>query len=421
MRNVTLRIAVAAAALAAAAPAAATNGMRMIGFSPVQNSMGGASVAAPLDAATVVTNPAGMGAVGNRVDASVTLFMPSVSYDALWTPDGTNVFSSSKDSDRPPDFIPTLAATYRLGDRLSVGLAALGTTGMGVDYGTGLYGSATLTSYLNMRVAPAVSYKLTDRLSVGVAANLMYARMEYDVGEAMQMQPRDASGSFGYGATVGISYRAPEGATLGIAYETKSEFQDFEWDIPAHNLVVGFDGTGAPIIAAIPGGTEKLAFDQPDVLTIGAAFRPMASLLVAVDAQWIHWTLTNGKGLPEFTTDPNLTGARRWNMDWSDQVVLKLGVQYDATKELKVRAGYNWGESPLNAGRAFENVAFPAMAEHHLALGAGYDIGALTVNAGVYYSPEVKTSGSNAAEQGIIAYETKMSQLAFDLGASWKF
>jgi long-chain fatty acid transport protein len=53
----SLRLGIATAALAAAAPAAATNGMRMIGFGPVQNSMGGVSAAAPLDAATIVTNP----------------------------------------------------------------------------------------------------------------------------------------------------------------------------------------------------------------------------------------------------------------------------------------------------------------------------------------------------------------------------
>ncbi|GAB6270129.1 MAG: hypothetical protein STSR0002_28720 [Smithella sp.] len=43
-----------------ATSAHATNGMRMIGFGPVQDSMGGVSVGVPLDAASVLTNPAGM-------------------------------------------------------------------------------------------------------------------------------------------------------------------------------------------------------------------------------------------------------------------------------------------------------------------------------------------------------------------------
>ncbi len=43
-------------ALAIATPAHATNGMRMIGFGPVQNSMGGVGVGATLDAASVLSN-----------------------------------------------------------------------------------------------------------------------------------------------------------------------------------------------------------------------------------------------------------------------------------------------------------------------------------------------------------------------------
>jgi long-chain fatty acid transport protein len=234
--------------------------------------------------------------------------------------------------------------------------------------------------------------------------------MEYEVGGAMGMQPRDAAGSFGYGATLGLTYQAPENITLAVAYETKSDFQDFEWDIPAHTFM------GFPI----PGGTEKLAFDQPDALTVGAAFRPMTPLLVAVDVQWIRWSRTNGESQPAFTTDPNLTGAMPWNLDWSDQMVLKIGAQYDVTKQLQVRAGYNYGENPLDPNRAFENIAFPALAEHHFTLGGGYTFGAFTVAAAFMYSPEASIGGSNF-DQGIVGYETRMSQMSFDLGATWKF
>ncbi len=415
MKNVSLRIAAVAVALAAAAPAAATNGMRMIGFGPVQDSMGGASAAAPLDATIIVTNPAGLSALDERVDLSGTAFAPNVKYSASGAASG-----SSLGSDRPIDFIPTLGAVYRTTEKLTVGVAALGTAGMGVDYAADLYGSSTMTSYLNMRVAPAVAYRVTDRLSVGVAANLMYAQMKYGVADAMGMQPRDTAGSFGYGATVGLTFKAPENVTLGLAYETKSEFQDFEFDIAAHQLLVGFDGGGAPIFAPIPGGTEKLAFDQPDVATLGAAFHPVAPLLVAVDLQWIRWSTTNGKDLPQFETDPMLTGAQTWNMNWSDQIVFKVGAQLELSKELRVRAGYNYGSNPLSSDRAFENIAFPAVATHHFTVGAGYSLGSITVNAAAVYAPETSISGSNA-QQKIAAYETSVSQLAFDLGASWKF
>jgi long-chain fatty acid transport protein len=101
-------------------------------------------------------------------------------------------------------------------------------------------------------------------------------------------------------------------------------------------------------------------------------------------------------------------------------VVVKLGAEFKATKELAIRAGYNYGKMPLDADRAFENIAFPAVSEHHVTLGAGYAVGALTVNLAAVISPEAKIEGANPA-QGIPGYETKMSQLAFDLGVGYKF
>jgi long-chain fatty acid transport protein len=129
-----------------------------------------------------------------------------------------------------------------------------------------------------------------------------------------------------------------------------------------------------------------------------------------------------GEDQPEYTNDTmTTTGSMPFNMDWSDQVVVKIGAEFQATKELKVRAGYNYGKMPLNEDRAFENVAFPAVSEHHFSLGAGYDIGALTVNVTGVYSPEASIEGANAAGQYIAAYESKMSQFAADLGIAYKF
>lgn len=407
------RLILATALALAAAPASATNGMRMIGFGPVQNSMGGVSVAAPLDATVIVTNPAGMAALGQRLDISGTAFTPTVKYDALWTPDGANVFAASQESERPVDFIPTLAAVYRVGDDVTLGVAALGTAGMGVSYpsgSAGLYTMRTYTNYMNMRVAPAAAYRLTDALSIGVAANLQYAMLGYEVAG---MPERETAGAMGIGATVGVTFVASDLLTLAAGYESKSLYQSFEFDVPAHDTRAG----------PVPGGTEELNFDQPQVATVGAALRPLEGLLLAADVQWINWSATNGEDLPAFDTAQSATGYMPWNLDWSDQVVFKIGAQYlvPTVKGLAVRAGYNYGASPLSGGRAFENVAFPAIAEHHFTVGGGYDLGTLTVNVAAQYSPEAKLEGANGAEQGIARYGVSLSQLVFDLGVAYRF
>jgi long-chain fatty acid transport protein len=400
----------AVAALALAAPTArATNGMRMIGFGPVQDAMGGVSVAAPLDGAVLVTNPAGLTALERRADLAGAFFDPTVHYSAQGAASG-----ASMSSDRSPSYIPTVALVLPSTDRLTAGIAALGVAGMGVDYGADLYGGTTTTAYMNARVAPAVAYRITDRLSVGVAANLMYATMRYAVAGGMGMVPRDTTGAFGIGGTVGLLYRPIDALTLGLAYETKSAFQTFDFKIPPHTLVTPQGSF------PVPGGTERLDFDQPQVATVGAGVRPIEALLVAADVEWIDWSQTNGRNQPAFTTDPQMTGAQPWNLSWSDQVVLKIGAEYAVTRDLRIRAGYDWGKSPLDASRAFENIAFPAIAEHHFTVGVGYAFGGLAVNAAAVVSPEVTLRGSNP-DQGISSYETRMSQVAFDLGVAYRF
>src|SRR5512140_1121494 len=145
MKIVTNRGVLAAALLLTAAPAAATNGMRMIGFGPVQDSMGGASVGAPLDSATIVTNPAGMSALENRVDLAGTWFKPTVKYTV--DPSFGTSSGAEQESDRAPSLIPTLGAIYHLNDKLALGLGVVGVSGMGVDYkfGGDLFGSETMT------------------------------------------------------------------------------------------------------------------------------------------------------------------------------------------------------------------------------------------------------------------------------------
>jgi long-chain fatty acid transport protein len=390
---------IALAIVFTASPARATNGMRMIGFGPVQNSMGGASIAAPLDGATIVTNPAGMSALAPRFDLAGQAFMPTVEYAASWSMGGPPA-AAGQESDRPTDFLPTIGALYRVRDDVTVGLAALGIAGAGVEYAqgaTGLYQQRTYTSYLNGRIVPAVAYRVNDQVSVGASANIAYAQMAYEVGGATK---HATAGSFGFGGTVGVTYKPIEMVTLGAAYETQTYYQEFEFDV---------DGV-----------TQKLEFDQPMVASIGAAVRPIPGLTVAVDGQWLNWSATNGKDLPKWSANPN--DELDWNLNWDDQLVVKLGAEYQlpTLKALRVRAGYNYGAMPLDENRAVENIAFPAIAEHHFTLGAGYEFGKVAVNAAFLYSPEASIKGADPT-MGVLAYEAKMSQTAFELGVTYGF
>ena len=363
--------------LALAGPAMATNGMRMPGFGPVQNSMAGVGVGATLDASSIASNPAGLIGLPSQIVLGGTYFKPSVSYSATESPGlGGAVVAqpgAKIDSQRGASPIPSLALVTPLGETLAFGVGVFAVSGMGVDYAANLYSGQTTTSYLQARLSPSLAAKVTDRISAGITVNAMAAQMSWNAASGFGQQPHDTSTSYGLGATLGAKAIVTDWLTIGAAYESRSYFRDFSFDVT--------------------GGKDKLSFDQPMTASAGVAVKPFDALLVAADVQWINWSATNGENKPVFSQ--NQSQAQAWDMGWSDQWVFKFGAQFSPIESLKLRAGYNYGKMPLDAHCAFENIAFPAVSEHHFSVGAGYDFGRLTLNAGGTWSPKATLSGSN--------------------------
>ena len=395
------------ACLALAGPAMATNGMRMPGFGPVQDSMAGVGVGATLDAASIASNPAGLIGLPQQLVVGGAYFKPTVSYSATESPGlGGAVVAqpgAKIDSQRGASPIPALAFVAPLGDSLAAGIGLFAVSGMGVDYVPNLYSGQTYTSYMQARLSPSLAFKAIDRLALGVTVNAMVAQMNWNVASGFGQQPHDTSTSYGLGVTVGAKVAATDWLSFGASYESRSFFRDFSF--------------------TVNGGTDKLSFDQPMSATAGFAVKPLDALLVAGDVQWINWSATNGTNKPVFSQ--NQSQAMAWDMGWKDQWVFKLGVQVTPVEHLALRAGYNYGKMPLDAHCAFENIAFPAVSEHHISVGAGYDFGRLTVNGGGTWSPKATLTGSNPdypqqGGQAIQSYTTEMSQISLDLGIAYR-
>ena len=409
------------------APAGATNGMRMTGFGPVQNSMGGTGVGATLDAASIVSNPAGMTELGGRIDFGATYFKPSVEYSATGIGPGLVLKNGQTiQSDRGASPIPVLGVTLPLGEQWFFGIGAYGVCGMGVDYPANLYSSTTYSAYAQMRFVPAVAYKFNDWLSAGVTANVMFGTTGWNVASAFGQAPHMAAESFGIGATIGLKITPIKPLSIGLAYETKSFFGDYRYNVDARANPLN---PGGPLL---PGGVDKLTFNQPQVVTVGAALRPFEPVLVAADVEWINWSQTVGAHQPAY--GQNDSQAMPWNLNWKNQWVFKVGVELAPVSYLKIRAGWNYGKNPLDPGRAFENMAFPAVVEHHFTAGLGIDLSrSFTVNLGGMYAPRTSVSGANANPpqgtpgyngpfgQGIASYTTSMSQFGIDGGIAYRF
>ncbi len=135
MKSMGARLLSAAIGLAAFTflPSAAwsTEGYFQLGFSPVQNALGGAGVANSEDAMSMALNPAGIVGVGRQFQMGVGLFMPYRGY----TGTGTNfVAPGAIESTNNLFLMPNMAYSKPIDADSAVGVVLYGNGGMNTTY-----------------------------------------------------------------------------------------------------------------------------------------------------------------------------------------------------------------------------------------------------------------------------------------------
>jgi len=419
---ICLGVSVLVLTMAASVSAYATNGIKLIGYGPVQRAMGGASTALPLDSATVITNPAGMTELDKRVDLGLTIAVPYTKYRAhsdagLVTMDNGNVSSTT-----PPFILPDFGIVLPFkdiipGHHIGLGVGVYGTSGVGTNYESNLYRNVTFVKYTNLKVAPALSYSYKNMFSIGAAPNFNYATLGYEAAVAATNPAHNEDSSFGFGYTLGLLVKPltffdielPFGLpndflSFGASYESKQTFQYFEY--------------------STSGGKDKMVFDLPQTLNFGLGIKPTDRFRMAFDLSWIDWAQTLGQDKPMYREKESTSAF--WNANWRSQWVYKLGFEYDVIKDwvvnkLTLRAGYNYGQNPLKKDRPFEDIALPAFAEHHITCGAQIDFTKnLGVNASFVWAPPVDFHPANSADY-IDSATLTTSVVTISAGLVYKF
>ncbi|HVP79376.1 MAG TPA: outer membrane protein transport protein [Thermodesulfobacteriota bacterium] len=183
----------------------ATNGDNLIGIGPVARAMGGTGIAAPQDSISAVfTNPAAMCfgpyCPGSQVDFGGTIFLPSTHGKIQVPAFGVDVGDRSQSN---VFIVPAIGLSTPITPTLRFGIAAYGTSGLGVDYRNELItpfgpGTQVFTQYQVMKFAPNLSYMILDNLSVGANVQLDYAAL--DLGQG-------TSSGFAVGVQLGAIYK----------------------------------------------------------------------------------------------------------------------------------------------------------------------------------------------------------------------
>ena len=386
MKLMLARMLLASAAvfgLIAPATVFATNGYFMIGWGAKASAMGGAGVAYPQDGMAAAYNPAGMTEVGEaRLDATLELFRPPrairMEDNAFFTSDTT-----SKDNLYP---IPAIGAVLSdPGTPVAMGMAVIG-AGAGTNYpqedGTVFNPEGGGTAYhrvgvflMQMQMLPSIAFRADDNHSFG--ATLVIAAQTFrafgleafkDIGFSVSVDDLTNKGydwSFGWGYRLGwLGKFFDKRLNIGVNYSPKVDMQNFnryKGLFPQHG-----------------------SFDIPENYTLGFAFKLNPKSTIAFDIQRINYSEIPGIGNPGplagdstnfFPPGFGILGADNgMGFGWTDQTAYKLGMDYKYRKDLTLRAGLNYGKSPIQEDQVLFNMLAPAVVEKHITFGATWTL-----------------------------------------------
>lgn len=392
-KNLILACAVAAAV---AAPSAfATNGYMPHGIGTDAKAMGGVGIAVPQGGMAAASNPAAQMYVGNKLTFGMDWFRPFRSATAL-NAAGDGIYTASQSNDY---YMPEFGYATPIGSSSSLGVVVHG-AGLGTDYGrlwntTG--GTTNLFSLLKqMTIAPTFATKMGNH-SFGVSLNIVKQNLDFRGFQGFDNANSSASpgnvtdrgedNASGIGAKLGWIGELTPAFSMGATLQPQTSMTKFgkykgllaeqgKLDVPAqYGLGLSFKASPATVVGFDVvkikwGSVKSLANDTPAAAAAG---------LVAAGA-----ALGNDNGA---------------GFGWRDQTVYKLGVSHQFGK-WTLRAGYNYGKTPLQASQTLFNTVMPAVTETHYTLGAGWAISNSTdLSLAYMYSPsnELKGTGTTAS------------------------
>jgi long-chain fatty acid transport protein len=396
----------------------ATDGYFANGYGTPCKAMAGACVALHLSTLSPAVNPAALAFLGKRYDLGIEYFNPNRDYSVTGSPSGYpgtfGLATGTVTSDSTGFAIPSLGGSWRMGESGTVGLAIYGNGGMNTDYNAATFGTNRTGVDLSQAfVAPTYAVRLGRGHALGVTGILAYQRFKAEGLQAFapfssdpeHLTNKGYDSSWGYGARVGYLGEITPYFSVGASYQTKLKMGKFK-------KYAGLFAEG--------GG-----FDIPATWTAGIAVRPVYPLTVTFDVEQIFYSGVKSIGNEML---PNLVQARLGDANgagfcWHDTTTYKIGIEYAASEEWAVRAGYSHGNSPIESSEVLFNILAPGVIENHAAIGISRLLrNGKQVHITVVRAFSKSVTGTNPLEApGQQQIRLKMDQWEYEVGFSFGF
>lgn len=343
---------------------AMAEGYQINSLSARQGGMGHTGVAQKLGAESMYFNPAGLGFMENTADftAAINGVIPT----ATATVDGKDYTTDNKVS-TPIMF----NAAFSIYDNLKAGIAFYTPYGSSINWGENWPGAILnqKVSLATYTIQPTISWRITPALSVGIGLNMAWGSVDLYKGlvcpstldmmlAAMGNDYRfnntmpasvnlKGTSEFGWGFNVGAMYDINSQWTAGVSFRSKMNMKVKSGDASlsyANDIARGVLQSSLDVLNM---ANFKAEMPMPYVLSFGVAYKPVAKLLLAMDAQLTGWSAYKSLDI-EFLDDKLTAYNQHLDKDYKNSWALRLGAQYGLTERLDVRAGFIADFTPVD-------------------------------------------------------------------------
>jgi long-chain fatty acid transport protein len=442
------------------APAHATNGYFLPGYGFRAQGMGGVGYAYGTDSLSIAANPANIVNTGMRGDMGVGLFN-AVRHAAVGAGAGSTTglpglgFDFGATSDRDWFIMPEMGMTMPITEDLHVGMAFVPNGGgstvytqtnffnyVGTDPDSPGFDKTLGGELMQLLVPITAGYRVNEHHAFGAALDVGIQRFRmYGIGsfqkfadtfhinlssDPAHMTNLGYDYSFGIGGKLGwLGSFLDDKLSVGLSYTSRTYMSKFE----------KYKGLFA----------EQGDFDIPANYGVGLALKPTKHLVIAADVERIEWSSINAlgdrgpgsspankpypgpgfinalRGIPSaFNKTLDLGNDQGMGFGWTDQTVYKLGVNWGVNERLQLRAGYNYGKSPIPDDQLTFNTLLPVTTDTHYTVGFTYKAtDELEVTGAYVRVPERSQHSPNDIQNVVGAVDIGMHQQMFALSLGW--
>lgn len=334
----------------------AGHGFSAIGFGAEAVGLASADVALARDSGALNTNPAGLTQLAK---GAWDLYINPYELGGIKFSDGFG--NDEYQIDNPYGAIGAGSYAWRMESRpdvvLATGLFAQGGAGFVYENLATAFGTRDELSLIFgvFKLATGFGWSVTPQLSVGANVGVAYAQgrqkffpetsnadagffgLRFDGGEAVKPSLQ-----------LGVQYRPIPTLTLGAAYASEIPI-----DLKGGNVTANYEDLGLGRV--VYQDAEIRGFALPQELSLGLSWRFHPDWLLAVETKWYNWaasinsTTLSARNPNREGLDPALQSlAVSSRLDWDDQYVLALGLEWNLSTVTRLRAGLDLPSDPIS-------------------------------------------------------------------------